>query len=386
MDAAFFVRVVDFEGQEFALGEDGVAAGIHDVPLQAAHHDLAELGGAGLDGAGEALVVQKLEERSEGFLVAVVGGGREEEVVGEVGGDALDGLGAEARLRVLAAARRGDVVGFVDDEDAEFAGIGHFRRQGLLQEAEAFALLDPVHGGDEEGKGRPGIGLDAALPAEVADEVAVDDAEREAELVVHLALPVREVRGRRHDQDGAGAVAEQQFLDDQARLDGLAEAGVVRNQQVDACHVDGADERVELVVFDGDAAPEGRQEVGAVDVRGDAPADGVQEGVELVVEVVAFDRREAGLFEDARAGFDLPDHRKTFAAGVFLDGFERHEVLFAVGVASGMVGLDRGNKPLAAADFHQFARLGNPHGVEGGGTAREHPGPPPASPPVSNAP
>ena len=40
-------------------------------------------------------------------------------------------------------------------------------------------------------------------------------------------------------------------------FDGLAEADVVGDEQVDAGHLDGADHRVELVVLDFDAAAEG---------------------------------------------------------------------------------------------------------------------------------
>ena len=44
--------------------------------------------------------------------------------------------------------------------------------------------------------------------------------------------------GRAHDHDAAGAVSQQQLLGDQPGLDGLAEADVVGEQQVDPRRVE----------------------------------------------------------------------------------------------------------------------------------------------------
>ena len=90
--------------------------------------------------------------------------------------------------------------------------------------------------------------------------VGVDDPEVEPELVAHLLAPLDLQAGRADDEDPAGSVAEDQFLGDQAGLDGLAETDVVGDQQVDARHLERPDERVELVVLDVDAAAERRLE------------------------------------------------------------------------------------------------------------------------------
>ena len=87
-------------------------------------------------------------------------------------------------------------------------------------------------------------------------------------------------RGRADDEHGAGPVAQEQLLDDQPGLDGLAQADVVGDEQVDAGHLQRPDHRVELVVLDGDAGAERRLEGPAVGGGDGAPAHGVEEGVE----------------------------------------------------------------------------------------------------------
>jgi hypothetical protein len=78
----------------------------------------------------------------------------------------------------------------------------------------------------------PGAVLDSACisrlkpaPAQFHDQVAVDDAERQAELVAHLFLPLHLERRGADDEHGPGAVTQQQLLDDQPGLDDLADLG-----------------------------------------------------------------------------------------------------------------------------------------------------------------
>ena len=74
-------------------------------------------------------------------------------------------------------------------------------------------------------------------------------------------------------------MADDQFQDDQPGFDGLAEAHVVGDQQVDPRHLDRAHDRIELVVLARcrcGMAPGGT----AVGLRGGAPADGIEECLE----------------------------------------------------------------------------------------------------------
>ena len=51
-------------------------------------------------------------------------------------------------------------------------------------------------------------------------------------------------------------MADKQLLDDQPRLDRFAQTDVVRDEEIDTGHLDISYQRIELVVFDGDPAPE----------------------------------------------------------------------------------------------------------------------------------
>ena len=111
------------------------------------------------------------------------------------------------------------------------------------------------------------------------------------------------------------------LLGDEPGLDGLAEADVVGDEQVDARHLDRAHDRLQVVVLDADAAAEGRLQRVRVR-RGDrAPAHGVEEGVQRggVVEAVGWERQVPAL---ANAGprLDLPDDAQPVAERVILDG------------------------------------------------------------------
>ena len=132
MDVPLFGRIVDFERQKFALREHAIAVLVRYVALEAANHHLLELLRIRFDGARETLVVEKFEQRGEGFLVAVMWRRGEEEVVRAMGGYPLDGACAQARLRIVAAAARGDVVRLVNDKNVKFSRICDFGRQGFL--------------------------------------------------------------------------------------------------------------------------------------------------------------------------------------------------------------------------------------------------------------
>ena len=113
-------------------------------------------------------------------------------------------------------------------------------------------------------------------------------------------------------------------------LDGLAEAHVVGDQQVDPWHLDRPDHRVELVVLDVDAGAERRLDR-SVGGRSGTPADGVEEGVELVGRVEAGGLGQGDLLDDLGPRLELPDDLQLFAQAVVLDRGERHQVLTCIG-------------------------------------------------------
>jgi hypothetical protein len=116
---------------------------------------------------------------------------------------------------------------------------------------------------------------------------AVHNAEVEPELVPHLLLPLDLQRRGADDQDAPGTVPDDEFQRRHAGLDGLTQAHVVGDEQVDPWHLDGPHYRVKLVVLNVDAGAEGGLDVLHVGGRGGTPAHGVEEGVQLVGRVEA---------------------------------------------------------------------------------------------------
>src|SRR5581483_10103222 len=97
----------------------GPVAGDLRIALEAPYHDRGELAPVGAHRAGEALVVEQLEQRAEALRIAVVRRGRQEELVLEVGHQGADGPRALRVGGVAPAAGRRDVVRLVDDQQVE---------------------------------------------------------------------------------------------------------------------------------------------------------------------------------------------------------------------------------------------------------------------------
>ena len=126
-------------------------------------------------------------------------------------------------------------------------------------------------------------------------------------------------------------MADDQFERDQARLDRLAEAHVVGDQQVDPGHLDGPDHGVELVVLDVDARAERRLDV---------PTSAVEAAPQRTASRKASSRSGGSkpvgsgsetFLDDRRPRFDFPDDLQFLAEGVVLDREQGDEVLRLVG-------------------------------------------------------
>lgn len=72
--------------------------------------------------------------------------------------------------------------------------------------------------------GRPGVDREAALAAAAGDEFAVVDLEVQAEAARHLVLPLQADARGADDEGVVDALAQEELLQDEAGLDGLAEA------------------------------------------------------------------------------------------------------------------------------------------------------------------
>ncbi len=157
-------------------------------------------------------------------------------------------------------------------------------------------------------------------------------------------------------------MAQHQLLGHEPRLDRLAEAHVVGDEEVRPRHTEGPDHRIELVVLYVHAAPKRRLERSEVR-RGDRPPPhGVKECVEAPGLVEAYRSRQGALLEGAGAGLELPDDPELLPHGVVLDGGERDEVLLAARILLEVVWpegtpLDLGDHEPAPPDVDQLARV-----------------------------
>ncbi|MBF8306153.1 MAG: hypothetical protein HW398_1341, partial [Acidobacteria bacterium] len=121
-------------------------------------------------------------------------------------------------LAFVLGVARGHAVRFVHDHQVPVIGLAH-TRQNLV-------ALGQVHRGDELRFVVPEI--HAVLHPQIA---AAQDVEALLEFVGHFALPLEGEVGRTHNQDAFGEPAQFQFLDQQARHDGLAGARIVGEQE-----------------------------------------------------------------------------------------------------------------------------------------------------------
>ena len=150
-------------------------------------------------------------------------------------------------------------------------------------------------------------------------------------------------------------------------LDGLAEAGVVGDEEVDAGHAERLAKRLHLVGVDLDAGPER----GLEEVRvggGDAvPAKGVQEGAEMAgrVEAPGAEGAPRFLHEDAAVDLEVPVDLQGLPLGIIVgareaDARRRAQVGF----------LHRLHQPATRAYLDQLADARGAMGERSGGFAQ----------------
>ena len=199
-------------------------------------------------------------------------GGGEEQAVLEAARQIVDRAGQLAGDRVARAAGRRGVMGLVENEQRARAEVA----ENVAQPGDVGLVGQQAVGDEEARAGGPRIDREAAPAAQLADALAIDDVEGEAELALELVLPLHEHGGRRGDHDQVDAPPQQQLADDEPGLDGLAETDVVGDQQIDARQPQRLAQRQELVGVEPDAGPERRLQQIAVGGGGGAPADRAQ--------------------------------------------------------------------------------------------------------------
>lgn len=197
--------------------------------LEASDHDRVELAPVNFRAHGEALIVEEFKQSGEALFVTVVWGRGEEELALEDGGEAADSLGALRLDRILGTTRRSDVVTFVDDQEVIGARVGCVVSgwQGFSEQPHGALAFEEVDGSDQPGKVGPRVHMDATLASQLSEKGTIHDTELESEFVAHLLLPLYLDGGRTYDEDGAGTVAEDQFLSHEASFDRFPEANVI---------------------------------------------------------------------------------------------------------------------------------------------------------------
>src|SRR5690606_11742154 len=135
---------------------------------------------------------EQFQKGAEALPVAVVRGGRQEELVFEVRSKFSQCLSAERVGCVLATTGRSTIVGLVADQQVVLAGVDRLarRRQCLSEQAKRSLSFEEVDAGDGPGEVAPRIDMDATSPPEFPHQFGVHDAELQAELVSHLIPPL----------------------------------------------------------------------------------------------------------------------------------------------------------------------------------------------------
>ena len=276
--------------------------------------------------------------------------GGEEQAVLEPGRQIADGAG-ESGLDAVAAAGRGcGVMRLVEDQEAAFEP----RAEPLAHRIGVGRVDQQVVRDEETAVRAPGVDAEAPLAAHSRDVGAVEDLEDQAEALLELALPLFEHRRRGGDDDGLRLAPQEQFAGDQAGLDGLAEAGVVGDEEVDAGQAERLAQRLHLVGVERDAGAERGLEEAGIRRRRAVPAQGVEERGEPagVVEAARGQIGPAFLGEDAPVDLVVPEHGERFALGIVLRTGE-----FDDGRLVGAGGDDVLDQPAPRAHLNQVADL-----------------------------
>ena len=186
----------------------------------------------------------------------------------------------------------------------------------------------------------------------------VENLEHEPEAVFQLALPLLQHRGRRRNHDGVRLPAQEQLAGNETCLDGLAEPGVVGDEEVDARQPKGLAQRLHLVRVDADAGPERRLEETRVG-RGDAvPSQRVQEGGKLPRRVESLGREvgPALVLENVPVELVVPEDGERLSLRIVVGAGEPDD--------RGLAGCPRLDdlldQPPSGANLDQFAGGGCP--------------------------
>lgn len=201
---------------------------------------------------------------------------------------------------------RGGVVSFVEDEEGPRCKVPQpgAQRGGVLLIAEQRMRED------EGVMGLEGVDLETPFAPPLRDVPPIQHHERETEPLLELVAPLVDHGRRAGHQNPVDLLAHEQLAEDETRFDGLAEAYVVGDEQVDTREGQGFAKWLELVVHDLDASTVGCLEQPGIGGGDAAPAPGMEERAEGagIVESPGFRDRPVGSGENFRVELGIPEH------------------------------------------------------------------------------
>src|ERR1035441_3247816 len=176
----------------------------------------------------------------------------------------------------------------------------------------------------------PGVDRVTALAAAFEKIVPVENYEAQAEAILHFALPLSEQRCRARDDDALHLLAHDHFAENEAGFNRFAESNVVGYKEVDARHLEGLFQRLQLVGHDLDTGAVRRLEKSRIGRGYEVPAKRVEVRGEDVrcVETPAGKVAPVGLRESMRIGLPFPEDGEVLALGVIFQAGKSNQRLF----------------------------------------------------------
>src|SRR5439155_24883525 len=136
-----------------------------------------------------------------------------EQAVIEMWCQGSDHLCAQTVDGIVGGSSRGNIVSFVYDEDVESPRVCRMWREGILHHPHRDVALEPVDGRDEPREVRPRVDVNPTRPSQLSEQRRVDDAKLEAELLLHLVLPLHLQRRGADHEHRSSPMSKQQLLD-----------------------------------------------------------------------------------------------------------------------------------------------------------------------------
>jgi hypothetical protein len=149
----------------------------------------------------------------------------------------------------------------------------------------------------------------------------------ETEALLHLVTPLKGDRGGAQNEDAVDALAQHQLLEHQPRLDGLPQADVIGDEEVDPRELQRLLERGELVIEQVNASAERGLKEARVGRCDRAPLQRVEVRGEVarLIEARGLTEPPVRGADDPRTELALPEHREGTPLRVVIEASQADE-------------------------------------------------------------